>query len=103
MPEGAFDKDFGYLMPFLDKISAAAESISDPAAREEYTQLVSGQKERWSRIRQLLSGATTPSPQVVQKAVTSNPTSASSKEQVSEEPVREQFQFTVGSLRSGRR
>jgi len=103
MPEGAFDKDFGYLMPFLDKIAAAGEAISDPSAREEYKQLVSGQKERWIRIRQLLSGETKPTSQIVEKAITSNPQSTDSTEQAAQEPAREQFQFTVGSLRPGRR
>jgi hypothetical protein len=51
-----FDKDFGYLMPFLDKIAAAAGGIADPAAREEFARLVAGEKDKWARIRQLLSG-----------------------------------------------
>jgi hypothetical protein len=57
MAEGAFDKDFGYLMPFLDKIAASAATLPDTAAREEMIRLVAGEKQRWLRIRQLLAGA----------------------------------------------
>ncbi|MCI0489133.1 MAG: hypothetical protein L0229_21280 [Blastocatellia bacterium] len=56
MAGGEFDKDFGYLMPFLDKVAAAAGKLSDPAAREELEQLVVGERERWFQIRKLLSG-----------------------------------------------
>ncbi len=54
---GAFDKDFGYLMPFLDKVAAAAGDLSDPAAREELNRLLAEEKVRWQRIRELLKGA----------------------------------------------
>ena len=54
---GAFDKDFGYLMPFLDKVAAAAGDLSDPVAREELTRLLAEEKVRWQRIRDLLKGA----------------------------------------------
>jgi hypothetical protein len=54
---GAFDKDFGYLMPFLDKVAAAAGELEDPAAREELSRLLSEEKARWNRIRELLRGA----------------------------------------------
>jgi len=54
---GAFDKDFGYLMPFLDKVAAAAGDLSEPAAREELTRLIAEEKVRWQRIRELLRGA----------------------------------------------
>lgn len=53
----AFDKDFGYLMPFLDKIGAAASALEDPRARTEAMSLVAGERERWNRIRALLGGA----------------------------------------------
>ena len=52
-----FARDFGYLMPFLDKVEAATGSIADPAAREEAKRLLSGEKERWTRARELLAGA----------------------------------------------
>ncbi|WP_241758555.1 hypothetical protein [Pyxidicoccus parkwayensis] len=56
-PAGAFDRDFGYLLPFMDKVAAAAAGLQDTAAREELTRLVAEEKVRWQRIRELLSGA----------------------------------------------
>jgi hypothetical protein len=53
----AFDRDFGYLMPFLDKVAAAASELQDPAAREELARLMAEEKARWNRIRELLRGA----------------------------------------------
>ncbi len=53
----AFDRDFGYLMPFLDKVAAAAGELEDPAARAELTRLISEEKIRWQRVRELLRGA----------------------------------------------
>ncbi|MCE9666601.1 hypothetical protein LY474_02145 [Myxococcus stipitatus] len=53
----AFDKDFGYLMPFLDKVASAASGLADAAAREELSRLVAEEKGRWQRIRALLQGA----------------------------------------------
>lgn len=54
----AFDRDFGYLMPFLDKVAAAAATLEDTAARDELTRLISEEKARWNRVRELLRGAT---------------------------------------------
>ena len=56
-PSGAFDRDFGYLLPFLDKVAAAAAELPDASARAELTQLMAEEKARWARIRELLSGA----------------------------------------------
>jgi hypothetical protein len=53
----AFDRDFGYLMPFLDKVAAAASELQDAAAREELARLMADEKARWNRIRELLRGA----------------------------------------------
>jgi hypothetical protein len=53
----AFDRDFGYLMPFLDKVAAAASELQDPAAREELARLMADEKARWNRIRELLRGS----------------------------------------------
>lgn len=53
----AFDRDFGYLMPFLDKVAAAASGIEDTAARDELARLMADEKARWNRIRELLRGA----------------------------------------------
>jgi hypothetical protein len=92
MAEGAFDKDFGYLVPFLDKVAASASTLSDPAAREELARLMVGEKQRWLRIRELLAGAagksadgksTVPAPE---PAASPRPSSV----------------FTVGSLRPGK-
>jgi hypothetical protein len=100
MAEGQFDKDFGYLTPFLDKVTAAAESLSDPAAREELKRLMADEKSRWSRIRQLLSGASGQS-QTVTKPVEANSVKTDSPAQAVSRT--ESFaitpSFTVGSLR----
>ncbi|MCP3060501.1 hypothetical protein LXT21_17100 [Myxococcus sp. K38C18041901] len=53
----AFDKDFGYLLPFLDKVAAAAAGLEDSQAREELTRLMAEEKVRWERARELLRGA----------------------------------------------
>jgi len=84
-----FEKDFGYLMPFLDKIAAAASTLSDQAARAELAQLIADEKRRWARIRQLLSGTSTGESKPV-AAVAGEAPSATVKQQPS---------FTVGSLR----
>ena len=96
MAGGAFEKDFGYLMPFLEKVAAAANTITDAAAREELKRLVAGEQSRWLRIRELLSGgAATPS-----QPVAANPAAPSSQASV-ESPAQPSppKQFTVGSLR----
>ncbi len=54
---GAFEKDFGYLLPFLDKVAAAASELPDAAAREELSRLIAEEKVRWARVRELLRGA----------------------------------------------
>lgn len=99
MAAGAFDKDFGYLMPFLGKVAEAANTITDPAAREELKRLVAGEQSKWLRIQQLLSGAAAqaappakPSPGAGEKAAVGAPAPAEPQ------PVDER-RFTVGSLR----
>lgn len=84
-----FDRDFGYLMPFLDKIEAAAASAS-PDARAELTSLVRGEKERWRRIQALLSGAP--------PAAAARPTAAGPDTPTRPAPA---SALTVGSLRRG--
>lgn len=100
MAEGQFDKDFGYLMPFLDKVAAAADSLSDPAARGELKRLMADEKSRWSRIRQLLSGASGQS-QAVTKTLEANPVNTNSPAQAASraEDFATPLSFTVGSLR----
>ena len=109
MAGGEFDKDFGYLMPFLDKVAAAASDLSDPAAREELAQLVGGEKERWARIHQLLSNAESnpgnPGENSSQRsesnldndAIEEPDIQSSFEEEAAPKP---QLSFTVGSLRS---
>ena|SRR5689334_11979108 len=92
---GEFDKDFGYLMPFLDKIAGAATSLADPAARAECTRLVADEKARWTRIRELLGGAA--------GQATAAPAASGNRDdlQAAASPApRESFSFTVGSLRA---
>jgi hypothetical protein len=57
---GAFERDFGYLLPFLDKLEAHAAGLPEGAAREELRQLVAEEKARWPRIRELVEGAPGP-------------------------------------------
>ena len=52
-----FDRDIGYLMPFLDRVAATADTLPDAAAREELKRLMAEEKARWARIQQLLGGA----------------------------------------------
>jgi hypothetical protein len=55
---GGFEKDIGYLMPFLERVAAAASQLPDVGAREELTRLMAEEKARWARIQELLGGAT---------------------------------------------
>jgi hypothetical protein len=52
-----FDRDIGYLMPFLERVAAAAGELPEAGAREELTRLMAEEKARWARIQQLLGGA----------------------------------------------
>jgi hypothetical protein len=92
MPAGQFEKDFGYLMPFLDKVAEAAKGLTDPGARDELIRLMADEKTRWSRIRQMLADSVAPA---------SNPAEGSGAVSANgEQPEREPFSFTVGSLRN---
>jgi len=98
MPADQFEKDFGYLMPFIDKIAAAAKELTNPAARAELTSLMADEKPRWTRIRQLLSGATS------EATASTRPPAAGATETAVEKPIvdassKESPRFTVGSLR----
>ncbi len=86
-----FEKDFGYLLPFLDRVSAAAASLPDEAARGELGALVDGEKQRWQRIQALLSGA---------QAASRGPSPAAGPKPLPSSVV--YGELTVGSLR-GRR
>ncbi|MCI0574543.1 MAG: hypothetical protein L0Y66_27730 [Myxococcaceae bacterium] len=93
-----FERDFGYLLPFFDKVEGAAASLEDPRAREELVALMREERDRWARIRELLGG--TPgkavesrAPVAVVPAVT--PVRPPAKPVRAERPAG----FTVGSLR----
>jgi len=113
---GEFDKDFGYLMPFINKVVEAANRVTDEAARAELLELVGGQQQRWARIREILSGsAPGPAPSTLPAraeaparkhapAGAAVPTRAADAGAAKQSFTRaETKSFTVGSLRPGRR
>lgn len=100
---GEFDKDFGYLLPFLDKVAAAAAALADPAARAELTKLMADEKAKWARIRQLLGGASGQTQAAPQAQAPSNTAAPPATAPATVSPVaREPLSFTVGSLRPKR-
>ncbi|MFP5263981.1 MAG: hypothetical protein ACLGJB_19030 [Blastocatellia bacterium] len=100
MAEGQFEKDFGYLMPFLDKVAAAAGGVADPAAREELTRLITDEKRRWTRIRQLLSGAPGAASKQTDRPASQAPRAGESAANGKTAARGGPLSFTVGSLRS---
>lgn len=100
----SFDRDFGYLMPFFDKVNAAAANVQNPAAREELARLLNGEKARWERIRALLSGAS-PAQQAPSSPAPGAGTASvadmapAQPASVSAAPERARSALTVGSLR----
>lgn len=99
MPADQFEKDFGYLMPFIDKIAAATAGVSNPSARAELSGLIADEKQRWARIRQLLSGAASESTSARKDQPVPERTRPPIDESITGATVREGPQFTVGSLR----
>jgi len=102
---GEFDKDFGYLMPFLDKVAGAAASLADPAARSELTRLIAEEKARWARIRELLGGASgraTTAPTATTAPIAPTTPTSPTNLPAAAPSAREPFSFTVGSLRPKR-
>lgn len=99
---GRFDKDLGYLMPFLDRVAQAAPELEDPAARAELTRLMSEEKQRWARIRELLGGAKG-RPDAVALPPPARPTPPARVEPPPRLPEYqpEALGLTVGSLRKG--
>ncbi len=95
---GPFEKDFGYLLLFLDRIAQAADSLSNPAASRELRELVSGEKTRWIRIRELLENAS----KVTDHTPRASPTHAAADAPAPSPPAGRPAppQFTVGSLKS---
>ncbi len=109
-PSG-FDRDIGYLMPFLERVAAAAGELQDASARDELTRLMAEEKVRWARIQELLGGAAGRSaspaaPAAPREALTLGSRSSSGAPEVArahaDEINREQPRqagFTVGSLK----
>jgi hypothetical protein len=96
-----FDRDIGYLMPFLDRVAAAADTLPEATARDELKRLMADEKERWARIQQLLGGAAGKSPSAA--ASTRTPSSApglarSRADEINRVQPR-QAGLTVGSLK----
>ncbi|MFY9555365.1 MAG: hypothetical protein WAV47_11700 [Blastocatellia bacterium] len=100
MATNQFDKDFGYLMPFLDKVAGAASALSDPDARTELTRLIAEEKQRWARIRDLLSGGTYATRGSAASSSVAAPVPASVGAKVVAAAEKQAASFTVGSLRS---
>jgi hypothetical protein len=99
----AFDRDFGYLMPFLDKVEAAASELEDAAAREELARLLADEKARWNRVRELLRGApgSKGAPQAARPAAPSQTLARSSGDGINRvAPL--MTGLTVGSLKGSR-
>ncbi len=98
-PDGSFDRDFGYLIPFLDKVEKAGASLTAPGAREEFARLFSGEKARWLRMRELLSGGTAKSggaPRGALPPAQSQAEAAASGRAAPDQALRG---FTIGSMR----
>ncbi|MGA9520658.1 MAG: hypothetical protein WBV82_04290 [Myxococcaceae bacterium] len=87
--KSSFDRDFGYLLPFMDRVEAAAADLTAPGAADELRRLMSGEKAKWARIRELLVGSV--GGQASQQAVSPTPAPA---------PTPTPTGFTIGSLRS---
>lgn len=103
----SFDRDFGYLLPFMDKVASAASDLPDASARQELVQLMAEEKVRWERIRSLLQGA--PGRGGSAGAARESlrlPTDAPPLARVSADGVnrvaRSEAGFTVGSLKTSR-
>lgn len=95
---GAFERDFGYLVPFMDKVAAAASTLPDPAARAELQRLMAEEKQRWARVRELLAGAQG----VAQGRTAPAPAAAQASRPGAPRPLQPGAQLTVGSLKAPR-
>ncbi len=60
--QAPFAKDFGYLIPFLDKVNAYAEGLPDGPRKDELQSLLSSQSADWTRIAAILSGGAPSAP-----------------------------------------
>jgi hypothetical protein len=108
--DAGFERDFGYLMPFLDKLSETAKTLADPAARERLSRLMAEEKERWAEIRALVSGK--PAVGGAQRSggrpgsggtaeSSAKPGTVPPRRAASPEPSSTAGRLTVGSLRRG--
>ncbi|RKH10583.1 hypothetical protein D7Y13_24800 [Corallococcus praedator] len=99
-----FDRDFGYLLPFMDKVASAASDLPDASARAELVQLMAEEKVRWERIRSLLQGASGRGAPAAAREASSKQPVAPPLARVSSDDVnrvaRREAGFTVGSLKS---
>jgi len=98
-----FDRDIGYLMPFLDRVAATADTLPDTAAREELKRLMAEEKARWARIQQLLGGAEGRSTSTPPAARASTPSQAPELARARADEINRvqprQVGLTVGSLK----
>jgi hypothetical protein len=97
----AFDRDFGYLMPFLDKVAAAAAELEDPAARSELARIIDDEKVRWERVRELLRGSAGKSAPASRPAPSSQTLARSSADGINR-VAPTMTGLTVGSLKGSR-
>ena len=121
----SFERDFGYLLPFLDRVTQAASDHPDARVRAELVSLLADEKARWTRVRELMSarpgharadalgpsfkGNGNPKRPVEQVRGTkpaaelpvSRPSHADPGEVAAASPLQGAV-YTVGSLRSGR-
>ncbi|AEI65851.1 hypothetical protein [Corallococcus macrosporus] len=101
----AFERDFGYLMPFLDRVAAAAADLEDASSRAELTRLMVEERARWQRIQELLGGAQgrgAPAPTPAPEAPAEAPRLARGSADDLHEAAPFATGLTVGSLRGSR-
>ena len=97
---GGFERDFGYLIPFLDRIEQAGAGLTAPGAREELARLMSGEKARWIRIRELLVGASGGAAQVPGQLAPARSQERAAVKGESAGPLHVHNGLTVGDLKS---
>jgi hypothetical protein len=121
----SFERDFGYLLPFLDRVTQAASDHPDARVRAELVALLADEKARWTRVRELMSappgharadalgtafkarGSSKRQPEPARRPVpaVASPVSGPSAVEPGEAATASPLQgaaYTVGSLRSGR-
>lgn len=113
----SFERDFGYLLPFLDRVTQAASDHPDARVRAELVSLLEGEKARWARVRELMAagpgraradalgssatGKARGKASGTKGSAAPTPRSApANTADASEEPAVQADRYTVGSLRS---